>query len=77
MTSKEEREFWEIYFTLQKLCGLRDDDLDNKEVGKHLRLMANMVYFYRRDGAAKVKDAVREKELRELGVPILKPKGKP
>jgi len=35
-----------------------------------------MVYFYRRDGAKRVTEAVREKKLKKLGIPVLKPKGK-
>jgi hypothetical protein len=75
VTTKEQ-EFWDIFAHLKKLCHLSDEAISDPDVHKHIRLMANMVYFYRRDGVAKVKTAVRDKWLKEKGVAVLKPKGK-
>jgi hypothetical protein len=71
------KEFLEIFEDIQELCRLTDAEVKaSLEVTNHLRLMANMIYFYRKDGAKKVDAAVREKFLKEMGVAVLKPKGK-
>jgi hypothetical protein len=72
-----EKEFWEIFSDIQELCRLSDEEVRaSPEVTNHIRLMANMAYFYRKDGVKKVSDAAREKFLSGLGVAVLKPKGK-
>lgn len=71
-----EKEFWEIFVDLQELCRLTDEEVKKSpETTNHLRLMANMVYFYRKDGAKKVTEALRRKLLEKRGVIVLKPKG--
>lgn len=72
----KEREFWDIFSKLQKLCHLSNEDIYNKEVSKHLKLMSNMIYFYRREGVKKVKEAERARYLKQMGVTLLKPKVK-
>jgi hypothetical protein len=74
LLSDKEKEFWDIFSRLQKLCHLSDEAIEDPDVQKHLRLMANMIYFYRRDGAKKVQAAVRDRWLKSKGVAILKKK---
>jgi len=72
----KEKEFWDIFSRVQKLCHLSNESVKDPTVHRHLKLMSNMVYFYRRDGVEKVKAAVRDKWLQSKGVAIFKPKGK-
>ena len=75
VTTKEQ-EFFDIFTKIQKLCHLSDETAQDPTVQRHLKLMSNMVYFYRREGALKVKDAVRAKWLESKGVAVLKAKRK-
>jgi len=77
MAPSSDKEFWDIFEKLQRLYHLSNDSAQDPTVNRHLKLMANMIYFYRRDGVKKVKEAVRDKWLRSMGVAVIKPKGKP
>lgn len=76
LTDKE-KEFWRISAAIQEILRVTDQDIQqNPDLEKLIYQVANVAILYRDQGADTVLQERRARELKKLGIPIIRPKGK-
>ena len=73
--STSEKRFWRLVAVVQELCHVTDEEMENSpDISNHMKMVANLILFYQRNGTMKIKEATNRKTLEALGIAVLTPK---
>jgi hypothetical protein len=76
--TEAEKIYWQYYASIQVLFGATDQEVETDQALREgIESMTRLVLKWRSDKIQRTEQEMKSRLLKEIGIPTLKPKGKP